>query len=112
MPATPEQATTEQGTQDATVTESPGVQPDELERLRTRVAALERENADMAARANAAIAAAQEKAYWLDRWGLDLNALMRRPGASQFRAGLRGARLVYRVMRYSVMKPLFARLRG
>ena len=38
------------------------------------------------ARANAAVAAAQERAYWLERWHLDLNALMRRPGAARVRA--------------------------
>ena len=48
----------------------------EIERLRARVAELERERAEQAARANAAVAAAQERAYWLDRWHLDLNALM------------------------------------
>ena len=62
----------------------------ELEALRARVAALERERAEQAARANAAIAAAQDRAYWLDRWHLDLNALMRRRGAAEFRAAVRG----------------------
>jgi hypothetical protein len=58
----------------------------EIEALRARVEALERERAELAARANAAVAAAQDRVYWLDRWGIDLNALMRRPGASQLRA--------------------------
>ena len=69
----------------------------ELEALRARVAALERENAQLAARANAAIAAAQEQAYWLERWGIDLNALMRRRGAHELRAAVRGVRSVYRL---------------
>ena len=51
----------------------------EVEQLRARVAELEAELADQAARTNALLAAAQEKTYWLDRWGLDLNALMKRP---------------------------------
>ena len=34
--------------------------------------------------------------YWLDRWGLDLNALMRRRGAAEFRAAVRGVRAVVR----------------
>jgi hypothetical protein len=68
----------------------------EIEALRARVAELERELSDQVARANAAIAAAQERAYWLDRWHLDLNALMRKPGASQLRALLRAIRAVYR----------------
>jgi cell division septum initiation protein DivIVA len=51
-------------------------QSDEVERLRARVAELEAQLAEQAARANAAIAAAEDRAYWLDRWRLDLNALM------------------------------------
>ncbi len=51
----------------------------EIQALRARVERLEAENAELAARANAAVAAAQDRAYWLDRWHLDLNALMRRP---------------------------------
>jgi hypothetical protein len=68
----------------------------ELEALRARVDDLERERFDQAARANAAIAAAQDRVYWLDRWGLDLNALMRRRGAAQFRATLHAVRAVVR----------------
>ena len=68
----------------------------EIEALRARVGALERENAELAARANAAIAAAQDRLYWLDRWGLDLNALMRRRGAAEFRQALRLVRSVVR----------------
>jgi len=71
----------------------------EIEALRARVEALERENADLAARANAAIAAAQDRVYWLDRWGVDLNALMRRRGASEFRAVIRAVRAVIRAVR-------------
>ena len=52
----------------------------ENERLRARVAALEAELVEVQARTNAAVAEWQERAYWLDRWHLDLNALMRRPG--------------------------------
>lgn len=69
----------------------------ELAALRARVAQLEAENAELAARANAAIAAAQDQAYWLDRWGLDLNALMRRRGAEELRAAFRAVRAVARV---------------
>jgi DNA-binding protein H-NS len=70
---------------------------EELERLRQRVEALERQRVEEAARANAAIAAAQDRSYWLDRWGIDLNALMRRRGAAELRAAIRAARAVYRV---------------
>jgi SAM-dependent methyltransferase len=70
----------------------------ELEALRRRIDALEREQHERTARANAALAAAQDRSYWLDRWNLDLNALMRRRGAGELRAALRAARAVYRVM--------------
>jgi hypothetical protein len=69
---------------------------DEVSELRLRVAALERENVELAARANAAVATAQERVYWLDRWGLDLNALMRRRGAAELRAAVRAVRAVLR----------------
>jgi hypothetical protein len=68
----------------------------ENERLRARVAALESELVEVQARANAAVAHWQERAYWLDRWHVDLNALMRRPGAAEFRALLRAVRSVGR----------------
>lgn len=73
-----------------------GAQEAELAALRARLAALEAENAELAARAAAAVAAAEERAYWLDRWHLDLNALMRRPGAGAFRAAIRALRSVVR----------------
>jgi SAM-dependent methyltransferase len=71
----------------------------ELESLRARIAALEDEVIERTARANAAVAAAEDRAYWLDRWRVDLNALMRRPAAGRVRALLRGLRLVYRKLR-------------
>lgn len=71
----------------------------ELEALRVRVAELERERAEQFAAANAAIAAAQERTYWLDRWHLDLNALMRRRGAAEFRGAVRIARGAVRGVR-------------
>jgi hypothetical protein len=72
---------------------------EELEALRARVGALERERSEQIARANAAVAAAQERAYWLDRWHLDLNSLMSRPGAAEFRGAVRIARGVVRQVR-------------
>jgi hypothetical protein len=71
----------------------------ENERLRARMQALEEELLETQARANAAVARWQERAYWLDRWHLDLNALMRRRGAAEFRAGLRAFRSVTRMFR-------------
>jgi hypothetical protein len=64
----------------------------ELDALRTRVAELESERFELARRANAAIAAAQRRSYWLDRWHVDLNAVMARPGAGRVRAGARALR--------------------
>ena len=69
---------------------------EEIEALRRRVEAREREHAEQIKRANAALAAAQDRSYWLERWRIDLNDLMRRPGASEARAALRGLRAVYR----------------
>jgi hypothetical protein len=71
----------------------------EIERLRARVAALETELLEVQARANAAVAAAQERAYWLERWHIDLNKLMTKPGAAEFRALLRAVRYVARFFR-------------
>ena len=63
-----------------------------------RLEALERERSEVVARTNAAIAAAQDRSYWLDRWNVDLNAVMRRRGASELRAALRAVRAVYRLL--------------
>jgi len=66
---------------------------------------LEREHVEQLARAHAALAAAQDRSYWLDRWGLDLNAQMRKPGARRLRALLRWLRELQRgkiaVQRYA-----------
>jgi len=74
------------------------------EALRARLDALEREHAEQIARAHEAVAAAQDRTYWLDRWNLDLNALMRRPGAAELRAAVRAVRAVIRLARKLVRK--------
>ena len=51
-------------------------QQEDIETLRARVAELEREVADRTARANAAVAAAQDRLYWLDRWHIDANRVL------------------------------------
>jgi len=71
----------------------------ENERLRSRVAALEVELVEVQARTNAAVAHWQERAYWLDRWHLDLNALMRRRGAMETLAAVRFLRSGVRLLR-------------
>jgi hypothetical protein len=66
----------------------------ENERLRARLQGLEQELVEVQGQTNAVVAKWQERAYWLDRWHLDLNALMRRPGAAEFRAIVRAVRAV------------------
>jgi SAM-dependent methyltransferase len=75
----------------------PTTEGSEAEALRTRLDALEREHHERIARANEALAAAQDRSYWLERWGVDLNALMRRRGAGELRAALRALRALYRL---------------
>jgi hypothetical protein len=58
------------------VPETAADQQTEVEALRARVAELERELADRTERANAAVAAAEERLYWLDRWKVDLDRIM------------------------------------
>jgi uncharacterized protein YlxW (UPF0749 family) len=67
----------------------------ENERLRARVNTLEAELVEVQARANAAVAEWQERAYWLDRLHIDLNSLMERPGANELRLTLRAVRAGY-----------------
>ena len=67
--------------------------------MRARLDALERERADEIARAHQAVAAAQDRSYWLDRWHLDLNALMRKRGASELRGAVRALRACFRLAR-------------
>ncbi len=66
----------------------------EVQRLRARVNSLEAELVETQARTNAAVAEWQERAYWLDRWHVVLNAVMRRPGAALLRGALRAIRAV------------------
>jgi outer membrane murein-binding lipoprotein Lpp len=67
----------------------------EVQQLRAQVAALEAELVEVQARANAAVAEWQERAYWLDRLHIDLNSLMERPGANELRLTLRAVRAGY-----------------
>jgi len=75
----------------------------EVEELRARVVELERQLADQAERTNDAVAAAQDRSYWLDRYHIDLNAIMARRSAQRavelagvVRRGLRRARALVR----------------
>ena len=74
----------------------------EIRALRERLAALEDEHAEEIARLQAALARAQERAYWLDRWHVDLNRTMTtRPG--------RAARAVVRAVRTPVRLAILLR---
>jgi hypothetical protein len=96
------------------MTDSTTSEQQELERLRARVAELEHELGEQAARTNRALASYQERVYWLDRWHLDLNALMRRRGASEFRAAVRAVRSVawFVLPRYRRLRRLLGRSSG
>jgi hypothetical protein len=72
--------------------------PEVLE-LRRRLAEAERELATRSAQANSAIAAAQDRSYWLDRWHVDLNAFMRSPAGRALDGMLRTLHAVYRRLR-------------
>jgi hypothetical protein len=69
---------------------------DEVARLREDVSRLEAQLAETEAWASRAVADAQAKTYWLDRWGIDLNAIMERPAADRARAWARRLRSLYR----------------
>jgi hypothetical protein len=71
----------------------------EVVELRRRLDEAERELATRSAQANTAIAAAQDRSYWLDRWRLDLNALMRTAPGRALDALLRSLLAIYRRLR-------------
>ena len=71
----------------------------EVEALRDQVAELERRLAEQAAASNAAIAAAQKRVYWLDRWHIDLDVWARSRRVTALRALARRARELARRVR-------------
>ena len=62
-------------------TPTPDSRDAEVAALQARVAALEAELAVQAQRTARLVAEAQEKLYWLERWQIDLDAVMAKPGA-------------------------------
>jgi hypothetical protein len=80
---------------------SAGLPPNsnELEELRARILALETELLGLEASANCAVAEAQEKTYWLDRWRIDINAIMDRNATRHVLAATRRARALYGTVR-------------
>ena len=71
----------------------------ENEALRTRVAELEQQLGEQARRTNEIVARSQERAYWLDRYHVDLNKLMALPGMGAVRGLLRAVRAPLRLAR-------------
>jgi hypothetical protein len=69
---------------------------DEIAQLRERVARLEAQLLETEAWANRVVAEAQDRTYWLDRFHVDLNALMRRIGTDRAERLADSARTVYR----------------
>lgn len=81
----------------------PGTASDEVLALRARVAELEAQLAEQSRATNALVARSQEKLYWLERWHIDLDKLMAKPGAvpalelvKRLRGGVRAVRRVRR----------------
>jgi len=64
----------------------------EIAALRARVAELEGELARKDAETAQVIATAQEKLYWLERWHVDLDRVMAKPGAIPLLDALRSIR--------------------
>jgi hypothetical protein len=67
--------------------------------LRARVSELEQQLGEQARRTNEIVAGAQDRAYWLDRYHVDLNAIMALPGMGALRALLRAIRVPLRMAR-------------
>jgi hypothetical protein len=76
----------------------PQPKSDELELLQARVAELEAELLELEASANRAVVEAQEKAYWLDRWRIDINVIMDRSATQHVLAAAQRARAIYRTL--------------
>jgi uncharacterized coiled-coil protein SlyX len=64
----------------------------EIAALRARVAELEAQLTRQQQETAALVATAQEKLYWLERWHVDLDRVMRKPGAIQALDALRATR--------------------
>jgi uncharacterized coiled-coil protein SlyX len=78
----------------------------EVQALRARVAALEAELAEQSRATAEIVARSQEKLYWLERWNVDLDRVMARPGAIRaldslkvVRSGIRWVRITSRRLR-------------
>ena len=92
---------TQQTPDAAPTTETPAAehQAAEIAALRARVAELEAQLAEQARATNALVARSQEKLYWLERWHVDLDRVMARPGAEQALEGVKKLRGAVRAVR-------------
>lgn len=72
---------------------------DEVQQLRARIAELEAQLAEQSRTTNTLVAQSQEKLYWLERWHVDLDAVMRKPGAVPLLDAVRSVRGVFRKLR-------------
>jgi len=70
----------------------------ELERTREALAEAERELAELRASRSAAMARLERQAYWPERWGIDLDALMSGPWRPVLRVAAQVLRLVTRIL--------------
>ncbi|GBD46179.1 hypothetical protein HRbin41_01001 [bacterium HR41] len=71
----------------------------ENRRLRALLERRERQHSEELRKLHTALGELQERVYWLDRWHIDLNAIMERPAAERARAAARAAREVTRPLR-------------
>jgi len=67
--------------------------------LRAQIEELQNQLAEQSALTNEAIARAQERVYWLDRWHIDMDTLVAVPGVSVLRALFRAIRAPFRLAR-------------
>jgi hypothetical protein len=76
------------------VSAEPATDPREAEiaALRTRVAELEAQLARRDAETAQLVASSQEKLYWLERWHVDLDRVMAKPGAIPLLDAVRSVR--------------------
>jgi uncharacterized coiled-coil protein SlyX len=85
---------------------APASSEQEVARLRARVVELEAQLAEQARATNELVARSQEKLYWLERWHVDLDRLMAKPGAQQLLEVVKGVRTVVRMARTAKRKVL------
>ncbi|WP_372791887.1 hypothetical protein [Paraconexibacter sp.] len=71
----------------------------EIAALRARVSELETQLSDQARATNELVARSQQKLYWLERWDVDLDRVMEKPGALRALETLKAFRGVVRSVR-------------